>query len=149
MLLLASCSETKYVAEGELLLDKVKVKRDVKERAVNTTELKSYVRQRGNSRWFSLIKVPLYTYSLSGRDTTRWMNRTLRSIGEPPQIFDSLQTMQSVMSLREHLQNMGYLRATVDVSQKVKGKKVRTTYNLHPGKRYKIRYMSYDIQDSR
>ena len=26
MLLLASCSETKYVAEGELLLDKVKVK---------------------------------------------------------------------------------------------------------------------------
>ena len=148
MLLLASCSETKYVAEGELLLDKVKVKRDVKERAVNTTELKSYVRQRGNSRWFSLIKVPLYTYSLSGRDTTRWMNRTLRSIGEPPQIFDSLQTMQSVMSLREHLQNMGYLRATVDVSQKVKGKKVRTTYNLHPGKRYKIRYMSYDIQDS-
>jgi outer membrane protein assembly factor BamA len=56
--------------------------------------------------------------------------------------------MQSVMSLREHLQNMGYLRATVDVSQKVKGKKVRTTYNLHPGKRYKIRYMSYDIQDS-
>ena len=50
MLLLASCSETKYVAEGELLLDKVKVKRDVKERAVNTTELKSYVRQRGNSR---------------------------------------------------------------------------------------------------
>ena len=148
MLLLASCSETKYVAEGELLLDKVKVKRDVKERAVNTTELKSYVRQRGNSRWFSLIKVPLYTYSLSGRDTTRWMNRTLRSIGEPPQIFDSLQTMQSVMSLREHLQNMGYLRATVDVSQKVKGKKVRTTYNLHPGKRYKIRHMSYDIQDS-
>ena len=148
MLLLASCSETKYVAEGELLLDKVKVKSDVRERAINTTELKSYVRQRGNSRWFSLIKVPLYTYSLSGRDTTRWLNRTLRSIGEPPQIYDSLLAQQSVARLRDHLQNMGYLRATVDVAQKVKGKKLRSTYHLHPGKRYKIRHMSYDIQDS-
>ena len=117
MLLLASCSETKYVAEGELLLDKVKVKSDVKERTINTTELKSYVRQRGNSRWFSLIKVPLYTYSLSGRDTTRWLNRTLRSIGEPPQIYDSMQTVQSAVRLRDNLQNLGYLRATVDINQ--------------------------------
>jgi len=148
LLLLASCSETKYVAEGELLLDKVKVKSDVNARAINTTELKSYVRQRGNSRWFSLVKLPLYTYSLSGRDTTRWLNRTLRSIGEPPQIYDSLQTQQSVIRLRDNLQNLGYLRATVDVDQKVKGKKIRTTYYLHPGERYKIRHMSYDIQDS-
>ena len=148
LLLLASCSETKYVAEGELLLDKVKVKSDVKERAINTTELKSYVRQRGNSRWFSLIKVPLYTYSLSGRDTSRWVNRTLRSIGEPPQIYDSLLTTQSAIRLRDNLQNMGYLRASVDVAQKVKGKKVVTTYHLHPGKRYTIRHMSYDIQDT-
>ena len=148
LVLFASCSETKYVAEGELLLDKVKVKSDVKERAINTTELKSYVRQRGNSRWFSLIKVPLFTYSLSGRDTTRWMNRTLRSIGEPPQIYDSLQTMQSMIRLRDNLQNMGYLHASVDVGQKVKGKKVTTIYYLHPGKRYKIRHMNYDIQDT-
>ena len=148
MLLLASCSETKYVAEGELLLDKVKVKSDVKERAINTTELKSYVRQRGNSRWFSLIKVPLYTYSLSGRDTTRWLNRTLRSIGEAPQIYDSLLTVQSAVRLRDNLQNMGYLRATVDIHQKVKGKKLLTTYFLHPGKLYQIRRVSYDIQDT-
>ena len=148
MLLLASCSETKYVADGDLLLDKVKVKSDVKERSINTTELKSYVRQRGNSRWFSLIKVPLYTYSLSGRDTTRWLNRTLRSIGEAPQLYDSLLTHQSAARLRDNLQNMGYLRATVDVGQKVKGKKLRTTYYLHPGQRYKIRHVHYDIQDT-
>ena len=148
MLLLASCSETKYVADGDLLLDKVKVKSDVKERSINTTELKSYVRQRGNSRWFSLIKVPLYTYSLSGRDTTRWLNRTLRSIGEAPQLYDSLLTRQSAARLRDNLQNMGYLRATVDVGQKVKGKKLRTTYYLHPGQRYKIRHVHYDIQDT-
>ena len=148
MLLLASCSETKYVAEGQLLLDKVKVRSDVKDRAINTTDLKSYVRQRGNSRWFSLIKVPLYTYSLSGRDTTRWLNRTLRSFGEPPQLYDSLLTAQSAVRLRDNLQNNGFLRARVDVSRRVKGKKVRTTYNLHPGQRYWIRRISYDIQDT-
>ena len=148
MLLLASCSETKYVAEGELLLDKVKVKSDVKDGAINTTELKSFVRQRGNSRWFSLVKVPLYTYSLSGRDTTKWMNRTLRSVGEAPQLFDTLQTRLSLKRLQEQLQNMGYLRATVDLTKKVKGKKVSTIFNLHPGKRYKIRHINYDIQDT-
>ena len=148
MLLLASCSETKYVAEGELLLDKVKVKSDVKDGAINTTELKSFVRQRGNSRWFSLVKVPLYTYSLSGRDTTKWMNRTLRSVGEAPQLFDTLQTRLSLKRLQEQLQNMGYLRATVDLTKKVKGKKVSTVFNLHPGKRYKIRHINYDIQDT-
>ena len=148
MLMLASCSETKYVAEGDMLLDKVKVKSDVKARNINTTELKSYVRQRGNSRWFSLIKVPLFTYSLSGRDSTSWMNRTLRSIGEAPQVYDSLQTARSAELLRNNLLNIGYLRATVDVTQKVKGKKLSTTYNLHPGKLYKIRHINYDIQDT-
>ena len=148
LVLFSACSETKYVAEGELLLDKVKVKSDVKASAINTTELKSYVRQRGNSRWFSFIKIPLYTYSLSGRDSTQWMNRTLRSIGESPQLYDSLLTLQSMMRLRDNLQNMGYLRATVDVGQKIKGKKVSVTYYLHPGQRYKIGRMSYDIQDT-
>ena len=148
-LLVAACSETKYVPEGEYLLDKVRVLNDNKEAVgINTNDLRLLVRDRGNSRLFSAAKVPLMTYSMSGRDTTRWLNRTLRSIGEAPQLYDSLQTFQSAVRLRDNLQNMGYLRATVDVGQKVKGKKLRTTYYLHPGQRYKIRHVRYEIQDT-
>ena len=148
ILLLTACSETKYVADGQYLLDRVEVKSDAKLSDINLSDMKSYVRQHGNSRWFSAIKVPLRTYSLAGADTSRWINRTLRSMGEPPQLYDTLQTMLSVQNLQTRLQNLGYLRATVDVRNTVKGKKVKTSYWLHPGKAYYLRNISYEIQDS-
>ena len=124
------------------------MKSDCKSRHLNISELKSYIRQRGNSRWFSAVKLPLRTYSLSGRDTSKWINRALRSIGEPPQLYDSAQTLQSQMNLQMQLQNMGFLRATVDVRNDIKGRKLITNYLLHPGQPYFIRHLRFDIQDS-
>ena len=120
VLILTSCSETKYVAEGDYLLDKVQIKTDQPVRGLSITDMKMYVRQTGNSRWFSAIKIPLYTYSLSGRDTSQWFNRMLRSIGEAPMLYDSVQTRQSVNSLQIQIQNMGYLRACVDAEKIIK-----------------------------
>ena len=148
MLLMASCSETKYVADGEYLLDRIEVKSDTKAKKIVPSELRSFVRQKGNSRWFSAVKLPLRTYSLSGRDSTKWINRTLRAIGEPPVIYDSMLTIQSMHNLQQQMQNLGYLRATVDVTNTVKGKKMRTTYQLHPGDPYFIRLLRYDIRDT-
>ena len=146
--LLASCSVTKFVPEGEYLLDKVKVKCDTSALGVNTSEMRQLVRQRGNSRWFSAAKLPLATYSLSGRDTTKWINRFLRSIGEAPQLYDSASTRASMEMLQTQLQNMGYLRASVDVYNEIKGKKLVTTYLLHPRQPYFINKVDYDIRDS-
>ena len=146
--LLASCSVTKFVPDGEYLLDKVEVKSDTNALGVNPSEMRQLVRQRGNSRWFSAAKLPLATYSLSGRDTTKWFNRFLRSIGEPPQLYDSVSTRASMDILQTQLQNMGYLRASVDVYNKIKGKKLVTTYLLHPRQPYFINKVDYDIRDS-
>ena len=146
--LLASCTVTKFVPDGEYLLDKVEVKSDTNALGVNPSEMRQLVRQRGNSRWFSAAKLPLATYSLSGRDTTKWFNRFLRSIGEPPQLYDSASTRASMDILQTQLQNMGYLRASVDVYNKIKGKKLVTTYLLHPLQPYFINKVDYDIRDS-
>lgn len=148
LLLLTACSETKYVPEGDYLLDRIKLESDTKARYLNLSELRSSVRQHGNSRWFSAAKLPLATYSLSGRDTTRWINRMLRSIGEPPMLYDSLSTEMSAANLESQMRNKGYLRATVDVSNNIKGRKLRTTYLLHPGEPFFLRHIHYDIQDS-
>ena len=148
LLLLTACSETKYVSEGDYLLDRIKLKSDTKARYLNLTELRSSVRQHGNSRWFSAAKIPLATYSLSGHDTTRWVNRMLRSIGEAPVLYDSLSTQSSAANLEMQMRNKGYLRATVDVDNTIKGKRLRTTYLLHPGEPYFLRNIQYDIQDS-
>ena len=145
---LVSCSETKYLSDGQYLLNRVQVIDDEHTPGINTTELKQFVRQRGNSRWFSAVKIPLRTYSLSGRDTTRWINRILRSIGESPVVYDSALTALSAQSIQTQMQNMGYLRGTVDVSLVTKGKKLTTQYHLHPGRPYFIHQMAYEINDS-
>ena len=148
VLLLCACSETKYVPEGAYLLNRVQVKSVPKTKGVDPSEMKAYVRQHGNARWFSAAKIPLATYSLSGRDTTKWINRLLRSIGEAPVIYDSLSTRRSMEDLQMQLVNMGYLRASVDAMTKTRKKTVDVTYLLHPGQPYTIRNVDYVIQDS-
>ena len=85
VLLLASCSSTKYVPDGSYLLDEVRIHTDNKE--VKPSNLSMYIRQNPNAKWFSLIKTQLYVYNWSGRDSTRWINRTLRKLGDAPVIY--------------------------------------------------------------
>lgn len=121
--LISACSVTKYVPDGGYLVDKVNVTTDVKRKDINISNLKSYVRQKGNSRWFSAVKIPLATYSLSGRDSSKWINRTLKAMGEPPVLYDSLRTVLSCNDLRSELRNEGYLGAEVEVESKRRGRR--------------------------
>jgi len=149
ILLLSACSTTKYVPEGDFLLSSVKVTNTEKNRDVNTTQLRNYIRQKPNARWFSLYKLPLATYSLSGSDTTRWMNRTLRSMGEPPVLFDSMLAVQTCADLTQQLRNEGFLQAQADVSVRQRGQKKKSVgYRLHPGIPYSIGHLRYNIADT-
>ncbi|MBQ8464040.1 MAG: BamA/TamA family outer membrane protein [Prevotella sp.] len=145
--LLSACSSTKYVPEGEYLLNSVKVKTEGDYDDVNTASLRNYVRQNPNRRWFSLFKLPLATYSLSGRDTTRWVNRTLRSMGEAPVIFDSAKAAVTCVDLQQELRNEGFLNAQVSMEQQVSGRKVNLVYRLKPGEPYFIHTIRHEIAD--
>lgn len=146
--LLVSCAETKYVPDGSYLLDKVKVEVDGDYRDIKSSKLKSYVRQQNNVRWFSMVKLPLLTYSLSGRDSTKWRNRMLRAMGEEPVLFDSAQARQTLEDLQQMLFNNGYLDGRVELFTRIKGKKLSATYRLYPGSAYYIGNLRYDIRDS-
>ena len=138
-ILLYSCSVTKYVPEDRYLLNRVEVSiADETSTDINVGYMKSYVTQNENSRWFSSAKVPLFIYSLSGIDTAKWINRTLKALGEPPIIYDSLLSKQSCQNLRLELQNQGYLGANVTLGEIYKGKKVSLNYLLQPGERTAI-----------
>ena len=146
ILVVIACSSDKFVPDGQYLLDKVELRSDRKD--VNSSLLMQYVRQKGNSRWFSLFKIPLGTYAMAGEDTTKWINRTLRRMGEEPVLYDSVQARLSSEDLTVAMQNMGYMNATVDVEKKVKGKKLTLNYLLHPGNPYIINRFNYEIEDS-
>ena len=94
-----------------------------------------------------MFNVPLGTYSLAGRDTTKWINRTLKNIGEKPVIYDSVQARLSCQDLITAMQNMGYMHASVTLSKKIKGKKLALRYDVHPGEPFYIRNVNYEIDD--
>ena len=121
--LLAGCSSTKFVDDDEYLLQKVQIISD--DPAVKSSQLLPYIRQKANSRWFSALKVPLGAYSLAGKDSTKWLNRTLKKIGEEPVVYDSVLAEQTQNDLRVALNNMGYMDATVEHFPIYKKKKVK------------------------
>ena len=147
-LIVCSCSASRDLPESQLMLNKVSVIADGKYPDINTSQLKSYVRQKENSRWFSAVKLPLGVYAMAGSDSTRWINRTLKSMGEAPVIFDTLQAHLSCENLQMALKNKGYLDAQVELFTTQKKKKLDAFYVLHPDKPYYIRKLNLDIQDS-
>ncbi len=140
-----SCSVTKYVPTGSYLLDEVKIVS--KDKGVKTAPLKNYVRQNPNTKWFSLVRVPLYTYNLSGRDTSKWINRLLRRLGDEPAIYEEELTVRSQKEIQKALNNLGYMGADVKIEKKINKKKLKLTYVINPGNPYIVKSLKYDIRD--
>ena len=148
-LLATACSTTKFVPEGESLLNKVTVRNDQPEQRINLNQMNAYVRQRANSRWFSVLKIPLGVYSLAGRDTSKWINRTLMAIGEPPVIYSTTLQQQTCVNLIQELNNEGFLQASVRADTIMrKRRKTEVIYTLSPGPAYHLRHIDCIVQDS-
>lgn len=145
LLALASCSSTKYVPAGSYLLDDVRIRTDNDE--VRPSDLALYVRQNPNAKWFSLLKTQLYVYNWSGRDTTRWINRVLRRLGDPPVIYNGQDARRTADEMAKAVRNMGYMSATVTPHAEVKKKKLRLTYHVHTGLPYVVRTLRHDVPD--
>nr|MBP7472533.1 BamA/TamA family outer membrane protein [Prevotella sp.] len=145
VIIFSACSSSKFIPDEKYLLDKVEIRSD--EKGFDGALLEPYIRQKANSKWFLFFKVPLGTYALSGKDSTKWINRTLQNIGEKPILFDTLEAQLSCADLKKAMQNLGYLNATVDLKTKIKGKKIKATYTLHQGQKFYIDNVTYDIQD--
>lgn len=144
-----SCSSTKHVPGGEMLLDKVSIEIEGDDRAGTEEELINFLRQTPNHKVLGFAKLQLATYSLSGSDTTKWYNRWLRSLGQPPVIYDDELTEASRRQLRQALVNRGYMDAvvTVDTLLRPDDKRAAVTYNINTGRPHVIGSLGLNIAD--
>lgn len=124
ILFFVRCSTTKYVPEDKYLLSKVKL--DIDDKRVAESNALTYVKQKGNS-W---LPIKLWVYNLSGRDSTKKVNRILRNLGEAPVIYDSIQTQRTVLQLKRFMENKGFYNAEVEATEKFKKKKVHVKYKI-------------------
>lgn len=145
-LLLASCSVSRFVPEGEYLLDKVSIQSDSS--ALKTGPLELYVRQHPNGRWFNLWRVPMLPYMLSGTDSTKHWNRFMWRIGEKPVIADMEQAEQCRSDIQAAVRGLGYLDADVELQPRHHKRKVMMHYQVHPGSRYHVEDIRRVYHDS-
>ena len=143
----AACRTTKHVPDGEYLLDKVSVKVDG-ENPFSSEELTTYLRQLPNHKMLWLTKFRLGIYNLSGKDSTKWLNKRLRALGEAPVIFDTALTAAGVEQLTQAFVNKGYLSAEVTADTVVTGKKkMSVDYRIQPGEPHRIATISRKLPE--
>ncbi len=148
-LMMTGCSATRHVPEGNLLLDNVEI--DVEgDKDVSSSELYNYLRQTPNHRVLGFWKLQLGTYNLSGNDTTKWYNRWVRRMGQPPVLYQQTLTDASARQLQLAMINRGYLGAQVEVDTMMRPdkKKINVNYRIVTGEPHRISAINYEIPDT-
>ncbi len=149
-IILAACSSTRHVPQGEYLLDKARIVMVDKPGDVSSMDLVNYLRQQPNHKVLGFAKLQLGVYNLSGSDTARWYNRWIRGLGQAPVIFSEDLTEASARQLRQTLVNRGYMGATVKVDTLLspQTRKAEVNYLITAGEPHRVSKMTYDIADS-
>ena len=145
ILLLSACKSTKYVPDGEYLLDRVSIKSDNPD--LKHDALKDYLRQTPNAAVFGLFRMQLGVYNLSGKDSAKWVNKMLKRIGDPPVIYNPSLTSLSVQQLQRQLENKGYINGKVQTRLTKKGKKASVEYTIHAQTPYRLRDYKVNIKN--
>ena len=144
--LICSCSVSKYVPDDEYYLKEVSVT-SKDEKVLKKYGLKNYVQQSTNKKIFGL-KIPLKTYTLSGTDTTKWVCRMFRKLGEAPVLYDSVKAVRTEQDILHTLANAGYMKASITQHKNVNGKKMSINFEVEPSTRYYIRNVRREIADA-
>ncbi len=144
-----SCSSTKHVPQGELLLDKVNINIADPQRDIKASQLANYLRQNANHRVLGGLKLQLAFYNMAGRDTSKWYNRWIQRVGTPPVLYDSLLTLASRDQLHTALSNKGFMNNRVEYRVKTDSvkRKAWVNYDITLGEPYYIRSIDYEIPD--
>lgn len=122
-----------YNMVNEEKMNKKKVKHDVKIDKKNEKRKKKAAKENKEPK-------------LKSKNRLTW-REWLRSIGEAPVIFDSLQMGKSARQIKLYMNNKGYFNSTVKDSVVLKNKKATVYYLVTPGQPYKIRNVNFEIKD--
>ena len=152
-IIVSSCSNTKYLPEGELLYvgGKVTVEDSVIKRSERKTlqkDLKTLLRPKPNSSILGL-RPKLLIYNLAGEPKKdKGIRYWLRNkVGEAPVLFSKVDLEYNSDVLQSNVENRGYFKARTSSDSTRHGKKATAEYTVRPRVQYKIREVNFP-QDS-
>ncbi len=137
--LLASCSTTRVLQDGEYRLASNKIVVEIGD--LNASTLEPYLKQKtGNGTPF------LYVYNWSNGKGKGW-DKFVQKIGVAPVVYDAEQVGNSEHNIAERLEYLGYYNSQVDASVEVKQRKVYVTYKVQLGEQYPIDEFTWDVPE--
>jgi outer membrane protein assembly factor BamA len=136
LLLFSACNPLKYVPADKSLLKKVRI---VQAKGLpSDIDYNIYLNQVPNERFLSFLDMNLAIYNISGSDTSKWINRMLRKLGEEPVIYDEAQNERSRKTLENLLVNQGYFNARVEKDVQIRNRKAFVTIRMNGNEPYTI-----------
>ncbi|MDR0427624.1 MAG: BamA/TamA family outer membrane protein [Dysgonamonadaceae bacterium] len=135
---ISSCNTTKYIPEGEYLLDKVTLQ--FQDEGVSESDLLPYIQQQPNSA------ASVGIYNLAGNGSN-FFRRTIRKLGAPAIIHKQNKVELSIEELTAQMHNLGYLNSevTAKVDTVSAKKKAKVTYQIYNGEPYRVRHFTNSI----
>jgi len=142
-LLVVGCQTNKYIPDKEYLLSKVDIRIDKK--SIDKNELRSYLKQKPNTRIFGFWRFHLGLYNLSlKKNENAWLKR----IGEAPVIYDPYLTLKTKEEFKRFLQNKGYYNAVIKDSTVLKSNgKAEVSFDIITNRPYMIRTYRPIVRD--
>ena len=137
-LLFFSCSTTRVLEEGQYRLEGNTVA-IIGDESLNSNEVRNRIRQEDDSGGLLGFNPFLYVYNWSKKDGL-W-----HKLGTPPIIYDEAAVGTSIANISNRLKYLGYYDAKLDTVTVKKGKKIRVSYLVSTGDRYKIEDIEYEI----
>ncbi len=159
-LLLASCSNTQYLTDTQVLLKKNdvevqsgidyrKIRKNIEENLSLERKLATLTKQQPNRKTLGLFKLNLTIYNRFYADSLKGLYRWITTtIGEPPVLFDSASLASSSQIMQEYMISKGYLLSSVQYDYSIRKKLATPHYYVIPGPLYFIDTVFYPTDTS-
>lgn len=146
---LASCSVTRYVPEGEYLLNRNVIKTDrqtPRKERITEDELDRFVRQT-QARKLLGTNIPVVLYSAADTSRNGFFSRILRGLGAKPIVLDSAMIRRSAGNIESYMHSRGYYDSQLDWRVDTRRRKAKVTYAVTQGEPYRIAGVRYRFRD--
>lgn len=149
VLLLASCSGTRHLPDGEKLYTGAEIKLESAE-SVNKKMVKAVaagaVRPMPNKGFFG-IRPKLWLNNVAGSEPKTKLEKWLKKTGEPPVLMNSIKPGVTAEIIDARLFNLGIFRSFTEYKTEEKKHSVKVIYTSHLHKPYTVKDLNYDISD--
>lgn len=152
--LITSCSNTKYLPEGESLFTEGKI--NIIDTTLSKTEknnltdyLEASVRPIPN-KTFLKLRWKLYLYNIVGtpRRTKGGLRNWLRNqVGEPPIVTSTMNLNTNNQIFVNQLQNLGYFDAEVTSTKETIKRRTKAYFEVNVNRQYKINEVKFPAED--